>query len=157
MFSLYIRNIIFFFLQPGIVVGLIPYILVKDKLKLTIDNDFKAINFIGLVIIVLGLCIVVNCIYRFIIEGKGTLSPVDRTKTLVVKGLYNYSRNPMYVGVLLILLGEAIFIKSLLLFGYLLLVYLTFSLFVIFVEEPRLKRDFKNDYALYSSRVNRWF
>lgn len=157
MISLYLRNILFFILQPGIVAFLVPYILAKEKFKQEIIEDFDALNYIGIVLGLLGLIIVFYCIYRFIIDGRGTLSPADKTKVLVIKGLYKYSRNPMYIGVLLILLGEIFFTKSIVLFGYSIFTFLGFHLFVIFVEEPRLKKDFKSSYASYTSKVNRWF
>lgn len=103
-----------------------------------------------------GFFIMLICIVRFATEGKGTLSPIDPTKKLVVKGLYNYSRNPMYVGVILLLVGEAFFWQSLMLAGYSTLVFIGFNLFIIFHEEPRLKRDFKDEYKAYCEKVRRW-
>lgn len=114
-------------------------------------------DYFGLVLILLGLVIALYCVYRFIIDGLGTLSPVHRTKALVVKGLYKYSRNPMYVGMLLVLIGEVLFTGSLRLLVYAVSVASAFHLFVIFVEEPRLTRDFKSDYINYMNRVRRWF
>lgn len=155
MFSLYIRNIIFFILQPGIVVGFIPYMIVRKEL-MTSFSGISIFNYIGLFFIILGLFIVIYCIYRFIIDGKGTLSPFDRTKVLVIKGLYKYSRNPMYVGIIITLLGEVLFVESLALLFYTVIVFIAFHLFVIFIEEPRLKRDFKELYIHYTSLVKRW-
>jgi protein-S-isoprenylcysteine O-methyltransferase Ste14 len=157
MISLYIKNIIFFILQPGLVVGLIPYLLIRNRLSPILSGRFGVLDYFGLVLILLGLHIALYCVYRFIIDGLGTLSPVHRTKALVVKGLYKYSRNPMYVGMLLILIGEFIIAKSVHLLAYTIVVGLAFHLFVIFVEEPRLTRDFKTEYLDYMNRVRRWF
>ena len=157
MISLYIKNIIFFFLQPGLVVGLIPYLLIRNRLSSILSDRFSLLDYFGLVLIFLGLLIAIYCVYRFIIDGLGTLSPVHRTKALVVKGLYKYSRNPMYVGMLLVLIGEFIITKSVHLLAYTIVVGLAFHLFVIFVEEPRLTRDFKIEYLDYMNRVRRWF
>ncbi|WP_299122429.1 isoprenylcysteine carboxylmethyltransferase family protein [uncultured Winogradskyella sp.] len=157
MFSLYVRNIIFFILQPGLVVGLIPYVLLRRKIRSILEGDLGILNYLGIVVMALGLSIVLYCIYRFIVEGKGTLSPADRTKALVVKGLYNYTRNPMYVGILLILIGEVLFTGSMRLLVYTIAVAIAFHGFVIFVEEPRLTRDFKSDYLHYMDKVRRWF
>jgi len=98
----------------------------------------------------------VICIYEFAVFGKGTLSPLDPTKRLVVRGLYRYSRNPMYVGVMLMLIGEAIFAASIPLLIYLVLVFIGFNLFILLHEEPRLKRDFAEEYAEYCKKVRRW-
>jgi len=157
MISLYIKNIIFFILQPGLVVGLIPYLLIRNKLSPILSDRFSLLDNFGLVLIFLGLLIAIYCVYRFIIDGLGTLSPLHRTKALVVKGLYKYSRNPMYVGMLLVLIGEFLITKSVHLLAYTIVVGLAFHLFVIFVEEPRLTRDFKTEYLDYMNRVRRWF
>jgi len=157
MISLYIKNIIFFILQPGLVVGLIPYLLIRNRLSSIVNNRFSLLDYFGLVLILLGLLIALYCVYRFIIDGLGTLSPVHRTKALVVKGLYKYSRNPMYVGMLLVLIGEFIITESVHLLAYIIVVGLAFHWFVIFVEEPRLTRDFKTEYLDYMNRVRRWF
>lgn len=157
MISLYIKNIIFFILQPGLVVGLIPYLLIRNRLSSIVNNRFSLLDYFGLVLILLGLLIALYCVYRFIIDGLGTLSPVHRTKALVVKGLYKYSRNPMYVGMLLVLIGEFIITESVHLLAYIIVVGLAFHWFVIFVEEPRLTRDFKTEYLDYMNRLRRWF
>ncbi|WP_299117312.1 methyltransferase [uncultured Winogradskyella sp.] len=157
MISLYFRNLVFFILQLGLVVGLIPYVLLRRRLKAIFEANFGILNYIGIGFVILGLSIVLYCIYKFIVDGKGTLSPADRTKALVIKGLYKYSRNPMYVGILLTLIGEVIFTGSIRLLVYTVLVALAFHLFVIFIEEPRLTKDFKADYLKYMNEVNRLF
>ncbi len=96
------------------------------------------------------------CIFSFATKGQGTLSPFDPTKKLVKEGLYNYSRNPMYVGVLLILIGETLVYKSMPLALYTLGIFVLFHLFIVFVEEPRLKRDFGDQYIDYQRKVRRW-
>lgn len=156
MFSLYIKNLIFFILQPGLVVGLIPYLLLRRRIDLILKAELGVVKYLGITFIIAGLCIALYCVYRFIVDGRGTLSPVHRTKALVVKGLYKYSRNPMYVGMLLVLIGEVLFTGSLRMLVYTALVAMAFHLFVIFVEEPRLTRDFKSDYLRYMNEVKRW-
>ncbi len=63
----------------------------------------------------------------------------------------------MYVGVMMILIGEAVFFQSSSLFIYLIFIFLAFNLFVVLVEEPRLRKDFGNDYDQYCRDVPRWF
>ena len=87
--------------------------------------------------------------------GKGTLSPADPTKRLVITGLYKYTRNPMYVGVMLLLLGESLFFRSVSLTIYGILIFSTFHIFIILKEEPRLKKDFGEEYDLYCKMVKR--
>jgi protein-S-isoprenylcysteine O-methyltransferase Ste14 len=74
----------------------------------------------------------------------------------VVKGIYQYSRNPMYIGVMLALIGELIFSRSISLLMYAGFVFIMFNLFIFFVEEPRLRRDFGEIYLAYCKRVKRW-
>jgi protein-S-isoprenylcysteine O-methyltransferase Ste14 len=82
--------------------------------------------------------------------------PIDPPKELVVKGLYRYVRNPMYVGILLIIIGEAIFFEGGLLALYTLVVFLVTHTFVILYEEPTLQRLFGESYKWYRREVGRW-
>lgn len=157
MLSLVLRNLFFTILQPGIVAGLLPYYILKSQTNNLFPESLKAIHFLGVIIFILGLFIMLTCIGSFAIEGKGTLSPADPTKQLVTKGLYHYSRNPMYVGVLLILIGEAIFFQSAELWWYSLIVFIVFNLFIVLIEEPRLRKDFGVIYQDYCKKVRRWF
>jgi protein-S-isoprenylcysteine O-methyltransferase Ste14 len=156
MFSLLLRNLFFTILQPGIVAGLIPYWYVKDKFLQAFEKKFQVLQYLGILILLLGLIIMFDCILRFAVEGKGTLSPADPTKKLVIKGLYRFSRNPMYVGVMLILTGEAIFFQSTNLWFYALFIFIAFNLFIILVEEPRLRKDFGEEYSEYCQKTRRW-
>ena len=85
-----------------------------------------------------------------------TLSPADPTKRLVTRGLYKFSRNPIYVGVMMILIGEAIFFQSYDLWVYLLFTFVSLNLFVMLIEEPRLRKDFGEGYYQYCQKVRRW-
>src|SRR5687767_10589786 len=157
MTSLLLRNLLFTILQPGVVAGLIPYILVREQIKTTLEAPFQLYHWIGIAFIVAGAFILLICIFDFARHGEGTLSPADPTRKLVVKGFYRYSRNPMYLAVMLILLGETIFMKSLELGMYMFFVLAAFLLFIILFEEPRLYKTFGQDYVKYKERVKRWF
>jgi len=156
MFSLFIRNLIFTILQPGLVVGLVPYWLIRNKVDSLFVFPLKVHQYVGALIFILGWYLIFYCVYRFAIEGRGTLSPADPTKNLVVKGIYRYSRNPMYIGVTLALVGEVIFTLSSALLVYSTIVFIAFNLFIILVEEPRLRRDFGEEYLAYCRKVRRW-
>lgn len=157
MVSLFFRNLFFTILQPGIVVGLIPFLIVNGKEKEIFDQPWKFHHYSGAMIFSIGFVIMIICIINFAVQGRGTLSPADPTKKLVVAGLYRFSRNPMYVGVTMILIGEAIFFQSiLLLWVYSLVVFVAFNLFIILVEEPRLRKDFGKEYNEYCKKVRRW-
>jgi protein-S-isoprenylcysteine O-methyltransferase Ste14 len=156
MLSLLLRNLIFTILQPGLVVGLFPYLLLRNSGKAFFPDSWTLWQYAGALTMMTGLLILLRCILRFATEGKGTISPIDPTKKLVAKGLYRYSRNPMYVGAVLTLVGEAVFWQSLVLAGYAVVVFIAFNLFIILHEEPRLKRDFGAEYEEYFQKVRRW-
>ena len=156
MVSLLLRNLFFTIVQPGLVAGLFPYWIVGGRFAKVVAEPFYWHKYIAILVFVIGFLIMINCILQFAIEGRGTLSPIDPTKRLVSKGLYKYSRNPMYVGVVLMLIGETIFFTSKSLLGYSVFIFLCFNLFVILVEEPRLRKDFSSEYSIYCKKVRRW-
>ena len=156
MFSIFIRNLLFTILQPGLVAGVFPYLILGNRFHENFNERFVFSGYAALMIFFTGFAVMTHCIIRFAIDGKGTLSPADPTKQLVVKGLYRYSRNPMYVGVLLMLAGESLFFSSLPLLLYALLVFCCFHVFIVRVEEPRLRKDFKETYTAYADKVKRW-
>ena len=156
MLSLLLRNLFFTILQPGLVAALIPYWITGEKVKKIFSTPFQVFQYIGILLLLIGLVIMFDCIIRFAVLGRGTLSPADPTKKLVIQGLYRFSRNPMYVGVMMILMGEVVFSQSSDLLIYLLCIFIAFNLFVVLVEEPRLRKDFGEDYIKYCQKVNRW-
>jgi len=105
----------------------------------------------------LGAAIYFRCAWDFAFAGRGTPAPIDPPKELVVKGLYRYTRNPMYIGVLTLLFGEAVFFASRQILIYAGVVFLIFHLFVMLYEEPALRRKFGDSYQRYCSAVPRWF
>ena len=156
MISLYLRNLFFTILQPGVVAGLVPYLLLRVDEKEKILRSFQLLQYTGLILCVFGFLVMMSCILNFAIYGKGTLSPADPTKKLVIAGLYKYSRNPMYVGVILMLIGEAVFFQSGRLWIYSMLIFVVFHLFIVFFEEPRLKKDFGAEFDQFCNKVRRW-
>jgi protein-S-isoprenylcysteine O-methyltransferase Ste14 len=97
-----------------------------------------------------------RCLWEFAARGRGIPAPIDHPKQLVVTGLYQYVRNPMYVGVLLFLLGEALFFGSsrFLLYAIAWLAFVHVN--VLVYEEPNLRRKFGRSYERYTSAVRRW-
>jgi protein-S-isoprenylcysteine O-methyltransferase Ste14 len=96
------------------------------------------------------------CILEFARTGRGTLSPVDPPRVLVVHGLYRYVRNPMYLSVTAIVLGEAVLSGSTGLVVYWAVWFAAANLFVVFYEEPNLRRRFGAEYDRYMKAVGRW-
>jgi len=156
MASLLLRNLFFTILQPGIVAGLIPYLIVQNEIEEAVSGSITLIQWIGLFFIMTGVFILLTSVFLFAAYGRGTLSPVDPTKKLVVVGFYKYTRNPMYLAVMLLLLGETIFMQSGDLLIYMVFIGLAFYLFVVYYEEPKLEKQFGNDYLDYRRKVSRW-
>ena len=152
---LLLRSIFFTFLLPGTVTLLIPYwLLSANATRITSSNP--AIRFLGIPLVVIGAVGLLWCVWEFFSEGRGTLAPIDPPKHLVVRGPYKYVRNPMYVSVVTILLGEALFFASKeILIEAAIFVVMT-SLFVMLYEEPTLRRQFGESYERYLRAVGRW-
>lgn len=93
---------------------------------------------------------------RFAWQGLGTPAPIYPTERLVVSGAYRHVRNPMYLAVLAIILGQAAMFGSSALLAYGAAVAVAFHLFVVLYEEPTLRRSFPEDYRRYAAHVRRW-
>jgi len=148
-FMLFGRALLAFLVLPGTVGFLVPALLVP---RLTT----RTIHVIGLVPFISGVAVLLWCVRDFYVAGKGTLAPWDPPRHLVRVGLYRYSRNPMYVGVLLILVGWATGFRTPALAIYAVVVAILFHLRVLVHEEPWLARTFPGEWPAYRSRVPRW-
>jgi len=111
---------------------------------------------VALVQIAIGFAIYVRCVWDFAARGRGIPAPLEHPKQLVVTGLYRYVRNPMYVGVLLVMLGEALFFRSQPLLEYTIIWFAIVHVVVLVYEEPNLRRKFGSSYDDYAATVGRW-
>ena len=151
---LLLRSIFFTILQPGTVAVLIPYWLISSRSS-EVAAD-RPLRYLGLPLIIIGGAGLLWCVWEFFSTGRGTISPVDPPKHLVVRGLYRYVRNPMYVLVIIVLLGEAIFFMSVPVLIEAGVFFVLANLFVMLYEEPNLRRRFGESYESYSKSVARW-
>jgi protein-S-isoprenylcysteine O-methyltransferase Ste14 len=141
-------------LLPGLVAGYVPWRYLgvsQQRLQLT-----SPAQLLGLVCAGLGAALLGACVWQFAHSGRGTLSPLDPPTRLVVQGIYRHVRNPMYLGVTAILLGEALLIRSLSLVLYWVVWFGAANVFVHVHEEPTLRRQFGAAYEEYSRVVPRW-
>ena len=152
---LLLRSVFFTFLLPGTVTVLIPYLLVSSRGAGTFSSR-QPVRYFGFPLIVIGAAGLLWCIWEFFSQGQGTLAPVDPPKHLVVRGLYRYVRNPMYVAVVTILFGEAVFFMSAPVLIEAGVFMVLANLFVMGYEEPALRRQFGESYERYSQTVGRW-
>ena len=111
---------------------------------------------LGFLPLLLGVGLYLWCAYVFTFLGKGTPAPLDAPILLVKAGPYQWVRNPMYLAVLAMVIGQAILFLSFLLVAYALLVWGVVHLFVVFVEEPSLRHQFGESYETYLRTVARW-
>lgn len=118
--------------------------------------DMGTVRCAGLISLTLGACVSLWCVKDFVVHGKGTPAPFDPPTRLVLLGPYRYVRNPMYVGLFLVLIGEATFYASLFVLLYSLFLVVTAHIFVVFYEEPTLIRKFGESYEQYLRSVPRW-
>jgi protein-S-isoprenylcysteine O-methyltransferase Ste14 len=139
------------FLLPVFVLIIMP---------LLIESNFifrmNIISIVGLMILLIGLVTMILTIRMFIQLGKGTLAPWSPTRKLVVFGLYRYVRNPMILGVSLILLGESILFRSYRIAVWLVIFFLTNHFYFLLFEEPGLEKRFWREYVEYKRNVPRW-
>jgi protein-S-isoprenylcysteine O-methyltransferase Ste14 len=150
-----LKTLIFTVIMPGTVTVYIPYWLLSSP-SAPAPLPIGISRYFGLLPMLFGAAIYFWCAWDFTFAGKGTPAPIAPPKDLVVRGLYRYVRNPMYVGVLTLLAGEAWFFSSRQLFIYAGVVFSFFHLFVIFYEEPALRQKFAESYRRYCETVPRW-
>ncbi|MBI3413801.1 MAG: isoprenylcysteine carboxylmethyltransferase family protein [Verrucomicrobia bacterium] len=147
---LLLRALISFLALPGMVAGVIPAWLAA---RATVDRGTLPWA-VG--VMAVGCILLFWCVRDFYVSGRGTLAPWDPPKHIVVVGLYRYVRNPMYLAVLTILSGWALLYHSQTQVGYLLLFLVIFHLRVVLFEEPWLRRQFREEWEVYSAAVPRW-
>jgi len=111
----------------------------------------------GMVIGAAGATVALWCIFTFASIGRGTPAPFDPPRRLVIQGPYRFVRNPMYIGAGLALASAALFYGSLPLLGYTGVLFLATHLFVVWYEEPTLRRTFGQEYEAYCRQVRRWW
>jgi protein-S-isoprenylcysteine O-methyltransferase Ste14 len=148
-------SLAFLVIAPGMVAGYVPYLISGWRWQPPLLG-LAASRLAGGLLVLAGAASVVHSFARFALEGRGTPAPVAPTQTLVVSGQYRYVRNPMYVAVVGIVLGQALLFGSLPLVWYALGLWALFHAFVLGYEEPTLARRYGDSYARYRTSVNRW-
>lgn len=154
-FLLVFKIILFTVLVPGTATLYFPYSLLSRSGG-NLQAASLALAVPACVCILIGTAIYLRCAWDFANKGLGTPAPIDPPKKLVVTGLYRWVRNPMYQGILLILLGECLLFPDRGLLIYTTLFALVFHAFVVFYEEPILRNRFGAPYNDYCRKVPRW-
>ncbi len=149
--ALLVKNLLFTLFIPGTVAVYLPWLMAGNR-PIVSGPALAA----ALAVLALGAAVYAWCVWDFAVSGRGTPLPIDAPKTLVVRGLYRYTRNPMYIGVLLVILGWTIMFAAWPLLVYAACVGAGFQLFIVLYEERHLRREFGQQYDDYRARVPRW-
>lgn len=148
-------SLVFFVVAPGTIVGAIPYVLTQWRAQPAFFG-LVWLRVPGAIMLAGGVAVLVDSFLRFALEGRGTPAPIVPPNQLVVSGLYLYVRNPMYVALLAIVLGQALVLGSTTLAWYAAILWAHFHLFVRLYEEPALRKRFGRSYEVYAANVRRW-
>jgi protein-S-isoprenylcysteine O-methyltransferase Ste14 len=151
-----IGSAVFFVVAPGVVAGLVPWLISGWQLPRPMSPLAIVRLAAGVVLLVLAVVVLVRAFVRFVVEGGGTPAPVAPTERLVLGGDYRFVRNPMYLAVVTAVLGQAMIFGSLALLGYALAVWAIMAAFVRWYEEPLLLRRYGDEYQRYREAVRAW-
>ena len=147
-------SLIFVVAQPGLMGGLVPFWLTGGWES---AGSPLFLRLVGAALLAAGLGFLGHTVVRFVVEGLGTPSPVAPTEKLVVGGVYRHLRNPMYVAVIAVILGQAAILGRPVLLVYAAFFWLAVASFVRFYEEPTLSRRYGEQYAAYRRGVPGWW
>jgi protein-S-isoprenylcysteine O-methyltransferase Ste14 len=151
-----VGSAVFFLAAPGVVAGLIPWLLTRWQAREPLPY-WAPMRVLGGILLVAGLIALIRAFVRFVMEGLGTPAPIAAPERLVVGGVYRYVRNPMYVAVLAAIVGQALLLGRLGLLLYAAAAWLLVAGFVRWYEEPTLTRRFGEDYEAYRRAVPAWW
>ena len=147
---MFLRALLAFVALPGVVAFLLPPLIASSS------ATPPRFSFIGAFVLGAGVVALAWCVRDFWATGKGTLAPWSPPRRLVTVGLYRFTRNPMYVAVLLILGGWALFYHSFMLVFYAGILATAFHLRVVLGEEPWLAQTHGVEWQAYQQAVPRW-
>jgi protein-S-isoprenylcysteine O-methyltransferase Ste14 len=137
---------------PTIVAGLVPWLLTRWEA----DDQTVALKVLGVLVLAGGTALVLETTARFALQGRGTPAPWAPPERFVERGSYRVVRSPMYLGVILLIVGQALLLGREILFLWAAGAWLMFTAILVFYEEPQLRRRFGDDYEDYTRRVRRW-
>ncbi|GAA4717355.1 isoprenylcysteine carboxylmethyltransferase family protein [Nocardioides conyzicola] len=148
-----VGTFVFLLAAPGVMAGLVPWWITGWARS---SASYGVLDVVGVLLVGLGVAMVLDCFVRFVREGVGTPAPIAPTEFLVQGGLYRHVRNPMYVGVAAVILGQALVLRSTDLLWWLLVFLAAVVAFVKGYEEPALHEQFGASYDRYRAAVPGW-
>jgi len=150
-----VGSALFFVVAPSSLAGLVPWWITRWKFQPPFFG-LDATRALGVLLIVGGLPGLVDSFARFSLQGLGTPAPIAPPQNLVVTGFYRYVRNPIYVALVAVILGQAALFGDQRLLAYGVMLWLAFHAFVVGYEEPELARTFGTEYEDFRANVPRW-
>jgi len=150
-----VGSAIFLVIAPGIVAGYVPWRICGWRVEAPLLG-ISSLRLAGVLLIASGLPVLLDSFARFALQGLGTPAPIFPTRHLVVSGLFRYVRNPMYVAVVSLILGQGLFFGSLRVLEFGIAVWVGFYLFVLIYEEPTLRKGYGPEYEEFCANVPRW-
>lgn len=135
-----------------IVAGIVPWLLTRWEA----DDPPLALKILGGLVLAAGAALVLETTARFAFQGRGTPAPWAPPERFVERGSYRFVRSPMYLGVLLLVVGQGLLLGREILYAWAVAAWLIFTSILVFYEEPGLRRRFGDGYDDYRRRVRRW-
>jgi protein-S-isoprenylcysteine O-methyltransferase Ste14 len=146
---------IFLVIAPGIVAGYIPWSICRWHVGMPLLGA-SSTRIVGVLLIAAGLPVLLDSFGHFALKGLGTPAPIFPTRHLVVSGLFRYVRNPMYVAVSALIVGQGLLFGSVRILEYGIAIWVAFHLFVLLYEEPTMRRSYGPEYEAFCANVPRW-
>lgn len=146
------KSLLYLIIEAGLFALYIPFALLRSGPRI----ETGVIAWLAVPLWLIGSLVVLSSFWNFTFKGRGTPAPTDPPKELVITGPYQYIRNPIYVGVMLIFLGHFLWFGYWSLLIYAMLAFIGVHFFVVLYEEPALKRKFGTAYENYLKEVPRW-
>ena len=148
-------TLVFLVIGPGTIGVLVPWLITGGRTAPPFLGS-PATLALGAALLSAGLLILLESFGRFALQGGGTPAPIFPTRQLVVDGFYRFMRNPMYVAVLCIVLGQGLLFASPLVLLYAVVLAAAFHAFILLYEEPTLRKVHGEAYDAYCVEVGRW-
>ena len=149
-----IGSLVFLVAAPGTVAGFVPWVISRWTIRAYPGDEI--LRPVGVALISLGGLVLLEAFARFALQGRGTPAPIYPADRLIVGGTYRFVRNPMYLAVEALILGQAGLFGTVDLVIYGAMIAVGFHFFVVWVEEPTLKRHYPKAYRRYADAVRRW-
>ena len=150
-----VGSLVFFVVAPGTILGLVPWWITSWQMKPAFFGN-ESTRLAGVVMIILGLVPLLSSFLRFAWDGLGTPAPIAPPTHLVVTGFYRRVRNPIYVALVIVLLGEALLFADGRVAEWAVVFWLGVFAAVLVYEEPTLRGLFGEEYRTYCENVPRW-